>query len=177
MSDAVVDERLRALREQSFNAALGSRKTWRLLNTAEPALRVARCTVERRMRALGMVGIGPGRPMRTTRPAACSRQPEDLVRRDFTAEHPNQRWVVDVRLHPHLVRVLLHGLRDGASTRAGSWGGRPPAGRGTDFVLSALEQAVWQRKDCDGRSLAGLVHHSDHGSKSPVHQVHRSSPE
>ena len=106
VSDAVVDERLRALREQSFNAALGSRKTWRLLNAAEPVLRVARCTVERRMRALGMVGIGPGRPMRTTRPAACSRRPEDLVRRDFTAEHPNQRWVVDVRLHPHLVRVL-----------------------------------------------------------------------
>lgn len=62
-------------------------------------------------------------------------------------------------------------------TPAGSWGGRPPAGRGTDFVLSALEQAVWQRKDRDGRSLAGLAHHSDHGSKSPVHQVRRSSPE
>lgn len=59
VSDAVVDERLRVLRRQSFNAALGSRRAWRLLtHPGGPALVVARCTVERRMRALGMVGIG-----------------------------------------------------------------------------------------------------------------------
>lgn len=104
VSDAVVDEHLRALREQPFNAALGSRKTWRLLNAQEPALPVARCTVERRMRALGMAGIGPGRAMRTTRPAECLRRPEDLVRRDHAASRPNQRWVADARLHPHLAR-------------------------------------------------------------------------
>lgn len=164
VSDAVVEKRLQALREQPFNATLGSRKTWRLLNTTEPTLPVARCTVERRMRALGMVGIGPGRSIRTTRPAACSRQPADLVRRDFTAEHPNLRWVVDftyVRTWSGFCYTAF--VMDLYSRRIVGWS--TFSRMDTDFVLSALEHAVWQRKDRDGRSLAGLVHHSDHGSQ------------
>lgn len=148
--DAIVDGRITALRaSHPLNEALGARKTWRLLNAQSPAPgsaaasgsgagsgeapvpRVARCTVERRMRALGLSGIGSGRSMRTTRPARCSEQPTDLLRRDFTADAPNERWVVDFPplrgryplLRAYLVRVLLHRVRHGASTPGPSWAG------------------------------------------------------
>ena len=164
VSDAALDERLRDLRSQPFNAALGSRKTWRLLNSQAGVASVARCTVERRMRALGMVGIGPGRSIRTTRPAACSRLPEDLVGRDFTATHPNQRWVVDftyIRTWSGFCYTAF--VMDLYSRRVVGWA--TSSRMDTDFVLGALEQSIWQRKDREGRPLAGLVHHSDHGSQ------------
>ena len=47
------------------------------------------------MRALGLCGIWPGRSIRTTRPTSCTEQPKDLLRRDFTADRPNQCWAVD----------------------------------------------------------------------------------
>ena len=100
ISDAALDERILALRAEPFNAALGSRKTWRLLNSRREGPRVARCTVERRMRALGLTGAGPGRTMRTTGSAAGNRVPGDLLHRDFTAARPDRRWVVDFTYVP-----------------------------------------------------------------------------
>ena len=61
---------------------------------------MARCTVERRMRALGLTGAGPGRTVRTTGPAKGNPVPDDLLRRDFTAARPNRRWVVDFTYVP-----------------------------------------------------------------------------
>ena len=118
ISDAALDERILALREEPFNATLGSRKTWRLLNSRQEGPRVARCTVERRMRALGLTGAGPGRTMRTTGPAKGNPVPDDLLRRDFTA----------ARCGPALggrLRAPRGAVRSGGDERAS-----PPACRG-----------------------------------------------
>ncbi len=88
ISDAAVDERILALRAEPFNAALGSRKTWRLLNAQDGRPPVARCTVERRMRALGLSGAAPGRKPRATGPAEGDRAPGDLLRRDSRRHRP-----------------------------------------------------------------------------------------
>lgn len=119
MSDAAVDERILALRDEPFNAALGSRKTWRLLNAQDGRPPVARCTVERRMRALGLSGAAPGRKPRATGPAEGDRAPGDLLRRDFTATGPNRRWVVDLRPRADPVGVLV--------ARRSSWTCTPAA--------------------------------------------------
>lgn len=99
VSDAALDERILALRAEPFNATLGSRKTWRLPGSRQEGPGVARCTVERRMRALGLTGAGPGRTVRTTGPAKGNPVPDDLLHRDFTAARPNRRWVVDFVRH------------------------------------------------------------------------------
>ncbi|MBF0698360.1 IS3 family transposase, partial [Actinomyces bowdenii] len=101
------------MRAQGFNQALGSRKTWRLLNAQQGHDPVARCTVERRMRALGISGIGPGRKIRTTRPAACAAMPPDLLGRDSRPRRPRPALGGGLHLRPHLVGVLLHRIRHG----------------------------------------------------------------
>ena len=168
-----MDERILALRAEPFNAALGSRKTWRLLNAQDGRPPVARCTVERRMRALGLTGAGPGRTVRATGPAEGDRAPGDLLRRDFTATGPNRRWVVDLRPRADPVGVLVaRRPSPGPVAPAGSSAGPPARARGTDNAVSALEHAIQARKERGGADLEGLVHHCDHGSKSPVHRLH-----
>lgn len=164
ISDAALDERILALRAEPFNATLGSRKTWRLLNARQEGPGVARCTVERRMRALGLTGAGPGRTVRTTGPAKGNPVPDDLLRRDFTAARPNRRWVVDFTYVPTWSGFCYTAfVMDLFSRRIVGWA--TSSRMDTDFVLGALEQAIWQRKHRDGGDLEGLVHHSDHGSQ------------
>ena len=135
---------------------------------------MARCTVERRMRALGLTGAGPGRTMRTTGPAAGNRVPGDLLHRDFTAARPDRRWVVDFTHVPTWSGFCYTAfVMDLYARRIVGWA--TSSRMDTDFVLGALEQAIWQRKHREGRCLTGLVHHSDHGSKSPVHRLHRTT--
>ena len=80
-----------------------------------------------------------------------------------------------LHLRADLVGVLLHRLRHGACSPAGSSAGPPAAARGTDNAVGAPGQAIRRRKHRDGGDLEGLVHHSDHGSKSPVHRLHRAT--
>ena len=125
---------------------------------------MARCTVERRMRALGLSGAAPGRKPRATGPAEGDRAPGDLLRRDFTATGPNRRWVVDFTHVPTRSGFCYTAfVMDLFSRRIVGWA--TSARMDTDFVLSALEQAIWQRKHRDGGDLEGLVHHSDRGSQ------------
>lgn len=94
--EAVIDERLTALHEENMGV-YGARKMWKVINRAYPSDPVARCTVERRMRALGLSGVPNARTTRTTRPAAPGgHEPRDLIERDFTAAGPDQRWVADI---------------------------------------------------------------------------------
>ncbi|PRY13082.1 IS3 family transposase, partial [Pseudosporangium ferrugineum] len=72
----------------------GARKIWHELQRRE--VRVARCTVERLMREAGLRGLLRDKSPRTTRPAAETDRPRDLVKRDFTATAPNQLWVADL---------------------------------------------------------------------------------
>jgi putative transposase len=123
---------------------------------------VPRCTVERRMRALGLRGATAGdhkRP-RTTIPSKDTR-PEDQLNRDFTAPAPDTRWVADITYVPTWVGfVYVAFVMDLYSRRIVGW--RVSSTLRCDLALDALEQAIWQRRQ-DGHALAGLVHHSDRG--------------
>jgi transposase InsO family protein len=137
----------------------GPQKVWKQLRReGEP---VARCTVERLMRAMGLKGVSRGRAWAvTTRADAGADRPADLVERRFTATRPNQLWVADftyVATWRGFVYVAF--VIDVFSRRIVGW--RVSASLATDFVLDALEQALYDR----GRALAGLVHHSDRGSQ------------
>lgn len=86
------------------------------------------------------------------------------MRRDFAAQRPNRRWVVDftyVRTWSGFCYTAF--VMDLHSRRVVGWA--TSTRMDTDLALGALEQAIWQRKDREGRSLAGLVHRCDHGSQ------------
>jgi putative transposase len=151
----------------------GVRKMWKALNrqqlldadgqpTGEKHAPVARCTVARRMKALGLKGAVAGdhkRP-RTTIPAA-DRRPEDALNRDFSAPAPNTRWVADITYVPTWVGfVYVAFVLDLHSRRIVGW--RVSASLRSDLALDALEQGIWTRRN-EGHDLKGLVHHSDRG--------------
>jgi putative transposase len=138
----------------------GPRKMWRQLG--REGHRVARCTVERLMRQMGLRGAVRGRTwIVTTRSEAGADRPADLVDRRFTASRPNQLWVADftyVATWRGFVYVAF--VIDVFARRIVGW--RVAASLRTDFVLDALEQAIYDR--C-GAGLDGLVHHSDRGTQ------------
>jgi transposase InsO family protein len=138
----------------------GPRKVWRQLR--REGIRVARCTVRRLMRAMGLQGAVRGRAwITTTQPALAPARPSDLVERDFTATRPNQLWVSDftyVATWQGFVYVAF--VIDVFARRIVGW--RVSASLRTDFVLDALEQAIYDRRS-DVRT--DLVHHSDRGTQ------------
>jgi transposase InsO family protein len=142
---------------QANHQVYGAEKVWRQLNRERVA--VARCTVERLMRQLGLQGVRRGKAMRTTIPDPKAPCPLDRVNRQFRAERPNQLWVSDftyVSTWQGWVYVAF--VIDVFSRRIVGW--RQSSSMHTEFVLDALEQALYDRKPSDG-----LVHHSDRGSQ------------
>jgi putative transposase len=138
----------------------GPRKVWRQLK--REGQRVARCTVERLMRAMGLRGAVRGRAWKiTTQSDPATTRPADRVKRQFTATRPNQLWVADftyVATWRGFVYVAF--VIDIFARRIVGW--RVSASLATDFVLDALEQAIYDR--C-GADVADLVHHSDRGTQ------------
>ena len=138
----------------------GPRKVWRQLRRDK--IRVARCTVARLMREMGLKGAVRGRAwVTTTLSQPALDRPTDLVDRDFTATRPNQLWVSDftyVATWAGFVYVAL--VIDVFARRVVGW--RVSSSLRTDFVLDALEQAISER---GGAAPAGLVHHSDRGTQ------------
>ncbi|MBE1470784.1 putative transposase [Kibdelosporangium phytohabitans] len=92
-SDRVLAEKIERVHEANYSV-YGARKVWAELN--RQGVDVARCTVERLMRESGLRGLLRDKSPRTTKPAAETRRPGDLVARDFTAAGPNQLWVADL---------------------------------------------------------------------------------
>jgi putative transposase len=135
----------------------GARKVWRqLLREGEP---VARCTIERLMRRLGLHGARRGRIRRTTVSDPSQPKPCDLLKRDFTAVAPNRRWVVDFTYIPiRSTTVYAAFVIDVYSRAIVGW--RLAAHHRTALPLDALSMALAQR-----RPGPGLIHHSDHGSE------------
>jgi putative transposase len=90
------DEQLKCeiarVHEQNYGV-YGARKVWLTLN--REGIAVARCTVERLMRELGLVGARRGKRVRTTITDADAARPADLVQRDFNPPAPNRTWVAD----------------------------------------------------------------------------------
>jgi putative transposase len=88
----------------------GARKVWHLLN--REGIEVARCTVERLMRGLGLQGVRRDVKVRTTMPDPAAQRPADLVNRNFTATAPNRLWLVDFERHEALLnRAVVRGHR------------------------------------------------------------------
>ncbi|MCD6662409.1 MAG: IS3 family transposase [Comamonas sp.] len=137
----------------------GADKVWRQL--AREGVTVARCTVERLMRSMGLRGVMRGRVVRTTVGDARALCPLDRVNRQFRAERPNQLWVSDftyVSTWQGWLYVAF--VIDVFARRIVGW--RVSSSMRTDFVLDALEQALYARQpERDG----SLVCHSDRGSQ------------
>jgi putative transposase len=136
----------------------GVRKVWQQLRREGHA--VARCTVQRLMRQLGLRGVVRGRRFKTTRqPDTAAPRPADLVTRQFTATRPNELWVADLtyvatwRGFAYVAFVI-----DVFARRIVGW--RVSSSLRSDLALDALEQALYDRQ-LD--STERLIHHSDRG--------------
>ena len=140
-------------------AVYGVRKVWRqMLREQFP---VARCTVERLMRQMGLAGVIRGKPVRTTISDKAAPCPLDHVNRQFHAPAPDRLWLSDftyVATWAGFVYVAF--VIDAYARRIVGW--RASRTAHASFVLDALEQALHERRPRHG---GGLVHHSDRGSQ------------
>jgi hypothetical protein len=134
----------------------GARKTWLQLN--REGFSVARCTVQRLMHQMGLYGvIRGGQYKKTTIVDEAAQRPTDLVKRDFTADRPNQLWVADITYVATWAGfVYVAFVTDVFSRRIVGW--RVSKSLRSDLALDALEQALHARPDKDD-----LIHHSDRG--------------
>jgi|SRR5271165_739272 len=156
------DETLVPHIERVWNANLqvyGADKVWRQLR--REGTDVARCTVERLMRRQGLRGVIRGKVVRTTVADPAASCPLDRVNRQFKAQRPNQLWVSDftyVSTWQGFVYVAF--VIDVFARRIVGW--RVSSSMRTDFVLDALEQALYARQP---ERNDALIHHSDRGSQ------------
>lgn len=156
------DARLRPDIQRVFDAnfqVYGARKVWRQMQ--REGFDVARCTVGRLMRSMGLQGAIRGKPIKTTVQDKAVPCPLDRVNRQFHAAAPNRLWVSDftyVATWAGFVYVAF--VIDIYARRIVGWRASRTAHAG--FVLDALEQAVHDRRPAKG---TGLVHHSDRGSQ------------
>ena len=159
--DAWLKDQIRRIHRDNYGV-YGADKIWRALH--REGVVVARCTVERLMRELGLSGAVRGRRVRTTIRDDGHERARDLLRRDFTAPSPNRRWVADftyVATWDGIVYVAF--VVDIYSRAIVGWSAA--TNKRTQFVLDAVEMALW-RRDRDGTPAGeGLIHHSDAGSQ------------
>ena len=156
------DETLLPHIERVWNANMrvyGAEKVWRQMT--REGLCTARCTVERLMKHLGLQGVRRGKVVRTTISDAKLPCPLDRVNRVFRADRPNQLWVSDftyVSTWQGWLYVAF--VIDVYARRIVGW--RVSSSMHTQFVLDALEQALYARQP---ERNGALIHHSDRGSQ------------
>lgn len=162
-SDRVKRDRLdMAAIKQAFDGSrgrYGARKIWHQLR--RNGHDIARCTVERLMKAMGLQGVVRGKKVITTNPDAAQPCPNDKVNRTFVADMPNRLWVSDftyVSSWQGMVYVAF--VIDVFARKIVGW--RVSTSMTTGFVLDALNQAICQRAPSEADNL---VHHSDRGSQ------------
>ena len=156
--DAVLKPEIVRVHRDNFGV-YGVDKVWAQLN--REGVRVARCTVARLMRDLGLRGVVRGKPKYTTVAGDAADRPRDLVDRRFVACAPNRLWVADltyVRTWSGFVYVSF--ITDVYSRMIVGW--QASRSLRSDLALDALEQAIWARSR-NGKRLPELVHHSDRG--------------
>ncbi len=152
--DVEISQEIQRVWDDNFQV-YGARKVWRQLG--RNGIAVARCTVERLMRSLGLQGVVRGGKRRTTISRDQTEYPADLVKRQFFAIRPNQLWVADFTYVATWVGfVYVAFVIDVFSRRIIGW--RVARSMHTDLVLDALEQALWARSNSKG-----VIHHSDRG--------------
>jgi len=157
-SDAATLDRITALHQDNYSV-YGARKTWKCLRRQGHP--VARCTVERLMRAEGIRGVSKAKSPRTTIPAKTVDLPDDKVHRDFSADAPNRLWVADITyIRTFSGWVYAAFVMDMYSRRIVGW--QVSTSLHTSLALDALEMGLWQQ-DRAGHDVSGLTHHSDRG--------------
>jgi putative transposase len=143
----------------------GARKVWLQLN--REGIAVARCTVERLMRELGLTGAVRGKVKKTTIADPEDRRAEDLVGRQFARLAPDRLWVMDMTyVSTWSGWVYVAFVTDAYARRILGW--RCGTSMTTQLVLDALEQAIWTRQRTgthDDATLQSVVAHSDRGSQ------------
>ena len=158
LRDAELKPEIARVHGENFGV-YGVDKVWAQLN--REGIRVARCTVARLMRDLGLRGVVRGKPKYTTVAGYSAGRPQDLVDRSFVAGAPNRLWVADltyVRTWSGFVYVAF--ITDVYSRMIVGW--QASRSLRSDLALDALEQAIWARSRA-GHRLDELVHHSDRG--------------
>ncbi len=137
----------------------GVPKVWKQMN--REGIAVARCTVGRLMKLQGLRGAVRGKRVRTTIADVSAPRPLDRVNRQFKADRPNQLWVSDftyVSTWQGWLYVAF--VIDVFARRIVGW--RVSSSMTTDFVLDALEQALYARQPGEDGTL---IHHSDRGAQ------------
>ena len=162
-SDRARQDRLdMAAIKQAFDGSrgrYGARKVWHQLR--RDGHDIARCTVERLMKVMGLQGVVRGKKIITTNPDTALPCPDDKVNRAFVADMPNQLWVSDftyVSSWQGMVYVAF--IIDVFARKIVGW--RVSTSMTTGFVLDALNQAICQRAPSEADKL---IHHSDRGSQ------------
>jgi putative transposase len=152
--DGVLKDEIQRVWDNNF-CVYGAYKVWRQLNREQ--ITVARCTVERLMRSLGLAGAVRGRSCKTTISDDAADRPADLVNRQFTATRPNPLWVADITFVATWTGfVYVAFIIDVFARRIVGW--RVANSLKTDVVGDALELALWTRPGTPDH-----IHHSDRG--------------
>ena len=154
--DEVLKPEIERVWQENFKV-YGARKVWLQLNREE--IDVARCTVARLMKIVGIQGVKRGRRTITTIPGNALDRPRDAVNRDFNVSRPNALWVADltyVATWRGFVYVAF--VIDAFARRIVGW--RVSNSLQTDIALDALEQALYDR---EAAQHGELIHHSDRG--------------
>lgn len=140
----------------------GARKMW--LHLRQAGHEVARCTVERLMKVLGLLGAQRGKAKHTTISDPAAARAKDLVNRDFAPLAPNRLWVADFTYVSTLAGwVYVAFVIDAYARRILGW--KVSTSMTTDLVLAAINQAIFTRKREGVKDLTGLIHHNDAGSQ------------
>jgi putative transposase len=159
--DEELKEHIRRIHAANYRV-YGARKVWLALNRKGVA--VARCTVERLMAELGLIGAVRGKARCTTIADPTAARPADLVGRQFAPPAPNQLWVADltyVSTWSGFAYVAF--VTDAYARRILGW--RVAATMTTAMVLDSIEQAIWTRQREGIFDLKDVVHHTDRGSQ------------
>ena len=153
--DDVLKLEIRRVWDENFQV-YGARKVWKQLNLE--AVEVARCTVERLMKALEIQGVMRGKKTYTTITDNELVRPRDAVNRDFSVDRPNALWVADLTyVASWRGFVYVAFVIDAYARRIVGW--RVSNSLRTDIALDALEQALYDRRVAQEE----LIHHSDRG--------------
>ena len=137
----------------------GAKKVWHAMQREGKS--IARCTVERLMKRMGIQGVVRGKKVITTNPDTSQVCPDDKVNRVFTASAPNQLWVSDFTyVSTWMGMIYVAFVIDVFARKIVGW--RVSKSMTTEFVLDALNQAICQRCPIEADKL---IHHSDRGSQ------------
>lgn len=154
--DDKIKEQIKRVHDDS-SGLYGTRKVWRQMR--RDGIEVAKCTVERLMRTMGLAGVRRGKTTITTVSNPKAPCPLDKVNREFRVSRPNALWVVDFTyVHTWAGFVYVAFVIDAYARRIVGW--KVSTSATASFVLDALEQAIHARRPGPEDEL---IHHSDRG--------------